>query len=93
MELILENVNLSPIHWYLLNELRCAIIYPNVRGSSGYGKKYMTLDDVWKREDAVKDVAALVDHIKENMRDELDAERIVVMGGSCECLTPSCRIC
>ena len=53
----------------------------------------MTLDDVWKREDAVKDVAALVDHIKENMRDELDAERIVVMGGSCECLTPSCRIC
>lgn len=43
-----------PIHGYLLNELNCAIMYPNVRGSSGYGKRYMALDDVEKREDSVK---------------------------------------
>ena len=43
-----------PIHWYLVNELKCAVIYPNVRGSSGYGKKFMAADDVEKREDSVK---------------------------------------
>lgn len=41
-------------HSYLLNELKLAVIYPNVRGSSGYGKKYMAADDVLKREDSVK---------------------------------------
>jgi hypothetical protein len=44
----------SPTHGYLLNELGIAVIYPNVRGSSGYGRKYMSADDVEKREDAVK---------------------------------------
>jgi dipeptidyl aminopeptidase/acylaminoacyl peptidase len=43
-----------PTHSYLLNELKIAVIYPNVRGSSGYGKKYMAADDVLKREDSVK---------------------------------------
>ena len=45
---------LSPIHGYLLNELGCAVIYPNVRGSTGYGRRYASLDDVFKREDSVK---------------------------------------
>ena len=44
----------SLIHGYLLNELGCAIIYPNVRGSTGYGKRYRAMDDVFKREDSVK---------------------------------------
>lgn len=44
----------SATHGYLLNELGIAMIYPNVRGSSGYGRKYMSLDDVEKREDSVK---------------------------------------
>ena len=44
----------SATHDYLLNELGIAVIYPNVRGSSGYGRKYMSLDDVEKREDAIK---------------------------------------
>ena len=44
----------SLIHGYLLNELGCAVIYPNVRGSTGYGKRYRALDDVFKREDSVK---------------------------------------
>ena len=45
---------LRATHGYLLNELGIAVIYPNVRGSSGYGTKYMAADDVEKREDAVK---------------------------------------
>lgn len=44
----------SFIHGYLLNELGCAVIYPNVRGSTGYGRRYCALDDVFKREDSVK---------------------------------------
>ncbi|EIW79550.1 alpha beta-hydrolase [Coniophora puteana RWD-64-598 SS2] len=69
-------------HGYLINDLKCAVIYPNVRGSSGYGKKYMAADDVEKREDSVKDIGALLDHIHHKMQNELDSSRIAVMGGS-----------
>ncbi|KZV65776.1 alpha/beta-hydrolase [Peniophora sp. CONT] len=70
------------IHGYLLNELGCAVIYPNVRGSVGYGKRYMAADDVEKREDSVRDIGALIDYIASDLSDELDASRIAVMGGS-----------
>ena len=43
-----------PIHDYVLNEFGAAMIYPNVRGSSGYGKRFMAADDGDKREDSVK---------------------------------------
>ncbi|KIK99538.1 hypothetical protein PAXRUDRAFT_822615 [Paxillus rubicundulus Ve08.2h10] len=69
-------------HGYLLNELGIAVIYPNVRGSSGYGKKYMAADDVEKREDSVKDINALIDYIASGLSEELNASRIAVMGGS-----------
>ncbi|KAF7353738.1 hypothetical protein MVEN_01059200 [Mycena venus] len=72
----------SPIHWYIMNELGYAIIYPNVRGSNGYGKRFMALDDVEKREDSVKDIGALLDHIEHTMKNELDPSRIAVIGGS-----------
>ncbi|KAJ7700253.1 Alpha/Beta hydrolase protein [Mycena olivaceomarginata] len=72
----------SAIHWYIMNELGYAIIYPNVRGSNGYGKRFLALDDVEKREDSVKDIGALLDHIEHSMKNELDASRIAVMGGS-----------
>lgn len=49
----------SPIHDYVLNEMGCALMYPNVRGSSGYGKQFMAADDVEKREDSVKYVLIL----------------------------------
>ncbi|KAF8452502.1 alpha beta-hydrolase [Boletus edulis BED1] len=68
-------------HDYLLNELGIAVIYPNVRGSSGYGRKYMSLDDVWKREDAVKDINALIEYIGSGLSGELDPSRIAVMDG------------
>ncbi|KAJ7802858.1 alpha/beta-hydrolase [Mycena olivaceomarginata] len=78
----------SAIHWYIMNELGYAIIYPNVRGSNGYGKHFLALDDVEKREDSVKDIGALLDHIEHSMKNELDASRIAVMGGSCQKYPP-----
>jgi dipeptidyl aminopeptidase/acylaminoacyl peptidase len=65
---------------YFLNELGVAKIYPNVRGSSGYGKAFLTLDNGIRREDAVKDVGALLDWIK--TQPDLDADRVLVEGAS-----------
>jgi dipeptidyl aminopeptidase/acylaminoacyl peptidase len=63
-----------------LNELGLAVICPNVRGSAGYGKTYLKLDNAEKREDSVKDIGALLDWIAE--QPELDAKRVAVTGGS-----------
>lgn len=57
-----------------------AILDPNVRGSTGYGKTYTHLDDVEKREDSVKDLAAAVEWLK--TKGGADPKRIAVMGGS-----------
>ncbi|MBI5474133.1 MAG: S9 family peptidase [Ignavibacteriae bacterium] len=65
---------------YYLNELGIAIIYPNVRGSSGYGKTFLKLDNGFKREDTYKDIAALLDWIK--TQPDLDGDRIMIVGGS-----------
>ena len=65
---------------YLANELGVAMLVPNVRGSSGYGKTYLSLDNAGKREDSVKDIGALLDWIAQ--QPELDASRVGVMGGS-----------
>jgi len=65
---------------YYLNELGIAVIYPNVRGSTGYGKTFSLLDNGFKREDTYKDVNALFDWIA--TQPELDASRICVTGGS-----------
>jgi dipeptidyl aminopeptidase/acylaminoacyl peptidase len=61
-------------------ELGFAVLAPNVRGSTGYGKTYVTLDNADKREDSVKDIGALFDWIA--TRPELDAKRVAVYGGS-----------
>src|SRR5262245_50610921 len=65
---------------YFLNEMGVAILFPNVRGSSGYGKTFLTLDNGFKREDTYKDIGALLDWIK--TRDDLDADRVMVTGAS-----------
>jgi dipeptidyl aminopeptidase/acylaminoacyl peptidase len=65
---------------FLLDQLGVALLYPNVRGSSGYGKSYLLLDNGRKREDSVKDIGALIDWIA--TRPDLDASRIMVTGGS-----------
>jgi dipeptidyl aminopeptidase/acylaminoacyl peptidase len=65
---------------YFLNELGIALIYPNVRGSTGYGKTFSLLDNGMKREDTYKDTNALFDWIA--AQPELDGTRIAVTGGS-----------
>jgi dipeptidyl aminopeptidase/acylaminoacyl peptidase len=63
-----------------LAKLGVAIVVPNVRGSAGYGKSYLALDNGFKREDSVKDIGALLDWI--NTNPDLDASRVAVFGGS-----------
>jgi dipeptidyl aminopeptidase/acylaminoacyl peptidase len=65
---------------YYLSELGVALVVPNVRGSDGYGKTFLTLDNGFKREDSVKDIGAIIDWIGRDPR--LDGGRIAVMGGS-----------
>jgi len=65
---------------YFANELGIAILRPNVRGSSGYGKTYLKLDNGMLRENAVKDIGALLDWIA--TQPNLDASRVAVIGGS-----------
>jgi len=65
---------------YLLNEMGIALIFPNVRGSTGYGKTFTLLDNGFKRDDTYKDINALFDWIA--TQPNLDADRIAVMGGS-----------
>ena len=65
---------------YFVDELGIAYIQPNVRGSTGYGKTYVSLDDGLKREDSVKDIGALLDWIA--TQPDLDARRVMVTGGS-----------
>ncbi len=65
---------------YFVNELGIAVIQPNVRGSSGYGKSFLRLDDGVLREDAVRDIGSLLDWIAE--QPDLDASRVLVGGGS-----------
>ncbi len=65
---------------YFVNESNYAVIVPNVRGSAGYGKSYLKMDNGYKREDSVKDIGMLLDWIAE--QDELDQSKVAVYGGS-----------
>ncbi|MGQ9706463.1 MAG: S9 family peptidase [bacterium] len=57
-----------------------AFAVPNIRGSTGYGKKYSHMDDRYKRSNAVHDVECLAEWIKEQAW--ADSDRLVIMGGS-----------
>lgn len=65
---------------YYLNELGVALLFPNVRGSTGYGKTFLKLDNGYLREDSVKDIGALLDWIE--TQPNLDSDRILVSGVS-----------
>ena len=63
-----------------IDQLGAAVIFPNVRGSTGYGKEFLNLDNGFKREDSVKDIGALLDWIA--TQPDLDENRVAVIGGS-----------
>jgi dipeptidyl aminopeptidase/acylaminoacyl peptidase len=70
----------NPSIQYLLRELKVAVLVPNVRGSSGYGKTFLKLDNGFLRKDSVKDIGALLDWIA--AQPDLDKDRVGVTGGS-----------
>ena len=63
-----------------IEKLGVAVITPNVRGSEGYGKTYLGLDNGFNREDSVKDIGSLLDWIEK--QPNLDSSRVAVYGGS-----------
>jgi dipeptidyl aminopeptidase/acylaminoacyl peptidase len=65
---------------YYIHELGIAMIYPNVRGSTGYGKAFQKLDNGLLREGSYKDINALLDWIK--TQPDLDSEKVMITGGS-----------
>ncbi|MDR2216507.1 MAG: S9 family peptidase, partial [Nevskiaceae bacterium] len=72
-------------HWsaytqYLVNELGYAVVAPNVRGSSGYGRSFLALDDGVLREDSVRDIGSLLVWI--GLQTDLNRDRVAVYGGS-----------
>jgi dipeptidyl aminopeptidase/acylaminoacyl peptidase len=75
-----ELPSFNPRRQSWVNELGAAVIIPNVRGSSGYGRAYMDLDNAEKREDSVKDIGALLDWVAK--QPDLDASRVAVVGQS-----------
>lgn len=70
----------NSFYQYLVEELGITVIVPNIRGSNGYGKSYMKMDDGFNRENAIEDVGALLDWI--DRQEELDANRIAIYGES-----------
>jgi dipeptidyl aminopeptidase/acylaminoacyl peptidase len=70
----------SPFVQALVQKMGVAVIAPNVRGSHGYGKTYLELDNGVLREDSVKDIGALLDWVA--TRPDLDPNRVGVLGGS-----------
>jgi dipeptidyl aminopeptidase/acylaminoacyl peptidase len=70
----------SSTYQYWVNELGLAVVVPNVRGSSGYGKTYVALDNGFNRKKSVEDIGALIDWVA--AEPDLDGERVVVYGGS-----------
>ncbi|MDJ1504493.1 prolyl oligopeptidase family serine peptidase [Xanthocytophaga agilis] len=65
---------------FWVNEMKIAVLVPNVRGSSGYGKTYLKLDNGILRENSVKDIGSLLDWVEK--QPNLDAQRVSVYGGS-----------
>jgi dipeptidyl aminopeptidase/acylaminoacyl peptidase len=70
----------NPINQYYAVEMGIAVIEPNVRGSTGYGKTYLQLDNWYNRENSVKDIGKLIEWIEKQT--DLDKNRIAVTGGS-----------
>jgi len=65
---------------FFMNERGVALLFPNIRGSSGFGKKFVSLDNGLLRENAYKDIGSLLDWIA--AQPDLDASRVMVTGAS-----------
>src|SRR5690606_7305283 len=68
----------DPIVQYFAAARKIAVLAPNIRGSSGYGAKFMSLDDGQRRHEAIRDVGAVLDYVAK--RPDLDAGRVGIYG-------------
>lgn len=75
-----EKPYFSYLFQFFLNDMGIAVIAPNIRGSTGYGREYMLLDNGYNRENSVKDIGALLDWIKE--QPQLNSRRVAISGSS-----------
>lgn len=69
----------DPFIQYVVGELGFAVVAPNLRGSSGYGKTYRSLDQGTLRDDVIKDLGALIVWV--GMQGNFDAKHVVAAGG------------
>lgn len=67
-------------NYYWLDEFGIAMIFPNVRGSTGYGKTFLSLDNGFMREGSYEDIGTLLDWIQQ--QPDLDSSRVMITGGS-----------
>jgi dipeptidyl aminopeptidase/acylaminoacyl peptidase len=74
-----ERPTFKAVNQYFLNR-GYAMLAPNIRGSAGFGRQYLHMDDYKKRMDAIRDVAQAVDYLKASGK--IDPRKIVIMGGS-----------
>ena len=74
-----EKPNFSSLYQYFVSR-GYALLAPNIRGSDGYGKTYLALDNGPKRWDALKDLNAAVDWV--GTQNGLDAKKVTIFGGS-----------
>jgi len=70
----------NPISQQMANAIGATVILTNVRGSDGYGTRYLNLDNGPKREDSVKDIGALLDWIA--VQPNLNKDKVAVYGQS-----------
>ena len=75
-----ERPSFAPVWQFWVQQLGIAVVVPNVRGSSGYGKSYLELDNGMKRKDSVKDIGALLDWV--GTQTDLNKDKVMVYGGS-----------
>jgi len=72
--------NFNHFYHYIVTKMGIAVVRPNIRGSTGYGKSFELLDETTARWDAVKDIGALLDWIE--AQPDLDSSRVAIAGGS-----------
>jgi dipeptidyl aminopeptidase/acylaminoacyl peptidase len=72
--------NFNAFIQYMVQELKIAVVAPNVRGSTGYGKYYVELDNGFRRMDSVRDIGATLDWIA--TQPTFEPRRVAVYGGS-----------
>ncbi len=71
---------MTPFIQFVVDQLGYVVIAPNIRGSTGYGKSFADLDNGPAREDALRDLGALLVWV--DMQKDLDHSQVAVMGQS-----------